>query len=275
MSTSAEWFRVLALGSIWATVIGVLLLNLRAEKPSSRNVWFWFGASLFFVGLTSGLVQVFGWSTFHGYLLFILATSVIGLCISGLLYRHYIRSARTRRYPPDLDGTAQPQSHDREEVLRHLVDRAIDQTGYQKFYNKKRATFIKLAALIFSTMATILLGLKGLQAEEAFKNIAFVFSAAVTLLTALEPYFNFRSFRVEHEIAQGRFLGLRADLNFYMADTESTDRDEKLEKSEKIERLEKLHQEKLKKLEELHKEYQKIWSQLNNVWAENRRREKT
>jgi hypothetical protein len=43
MSTSAEWFRVLALGSIWATLFGVLLLNLRAEKPSSRNVWFWFG----------------------------------------------------------------------------------------------------------------------------------------------------------------------------------------------------------------------------------------
>src|SRR5262249_54083860 len=154
------------LGSIWATVFGFLLLNLRGEKPSSRNVWFWFGASLFFVGLTSGMVQVFGWGAFHGYLFFSLATSVIGLCISVLLYRHYIRSARTRRYPPDLDATAQAQSHDREEVLRYLVEKAINQTGYQKFYNKKRASFIKLAALIFSTTATILLGLKGLQAEE-------------------------------------------------------------------------------------------------------------
>jgi len=275
MSTSAEWFRVLALGSIWATILGVLLLNLSAEKPNSRNVWFWFGASLFFVGLTSGMVQVFGWGAFHGYLLLSLGTSVIGLCISGLLYRHYIRSACAFQYPPDLDATAQPQSHDREEVLRYLVDKAIDQTGYQKIYNKKRASFIKLATLIFSTTATILLGLKGLRAEDTFKNIAFMFSAAVTLLTALEPYFNFRSFWVEHEIAQSRFLGLRADLNFYMADIESTDRDEELEKSEKISRLEKLHQEKLKKLDELHLEYQKIWSELNNIWAENRRREKT
>jgi len=103
-----------------------------------------------------------------------------------------------------------------------------------------------------------LLGLKGLRVGETFKNIAFVFSAAVTLLSALEPYFNFRSFWVEHEIAQGRFLGLRADLDFYMAGTESNDRDDKL-----------------KKLEELHKEYQTIWNDLNNVWAENRRREKT
>ena len=201
------------------------------------------------------MVQVFGWGAFHGYLLFILTTSVVGLFTSGLLYRNSILSAGTRRYKPDLQANAEPQSHDRAQVLRYLVESAIDQTGYQKSVNKKRASFIKLAAMIFSTTATILLGLKGLRSEDTFKNIAFVFSAAVTLLSALEPYFNFRSFWVEHEIAQGRFLGLRADLEFYMAGTESNDRDAELEK--------------------LHQEYQKIWNDLNAVWAENRRREKT
>jgi len=92
--------------------------------------------------------------------------------------------------------------------------------------------------------------------EQVFKNVAFVFSASVTLLTALEPFFNFRSFWVEHEIAQGRFLGLRADLEFYLAGLDSNHLDER-------------------KLDSFHQRYQEIWDDLNTVWAENRRREKT
>jgi hypothetical protein len=98
--------------------------------------------------------------------------------------------------------------------------------------------------------------LKGVGSEQIFKNIAFVFSASVTLLTALEPFFNFRSFWVEHEVAQGRFLGLRADLDFYLAGSDAKHRDET-------------------KLAGFHQTYQKIWDDLNTVWAENRRREKT
>jgi len=98
--------------------------------------------------------------------------------------------------------------------LRYAIEKAINQTGYQKLRNQKKASYIKLAAMLFSSAATVLLGLKGVGSEQVFKNIAFVFSASVTLLTALEPFFNFRSFWVEHEIAQGRFLGLRADLDF-------------------------------------------------------------
>jgi hypothetical protein len=155
--------------------------------------------------------------------------------------------------PPVFDGPF-AASLGQAAALQAEIDRAINQTGYQKSRNQRKATYIKLATLFFSTAATILLGLKGLEPEQTFKNIAFVFSASVTLLTALEPFFNFRSFWVEHEIAQGHFIGLSADLSFYMAGNPAPDP---------------------KKLDEFHETYRKIWADLNAVWAENRRREKT
>jgi hypothetical protein len=94
MATSAEWVHVLALASIWAIIFGVALFNLRALRTkgsSSRKVWLWFGALLLFVGLSSGMVQTFGWSVFQGGLLLILAASLVGLYCSGFLFYRRMR----------------------------------------------------------------------------------------------------------------------------------------------------------------------------------------
>lgn len=263
MGTPAEWIHVLVSGCVWAFIFGFLLFSLHAEsfrlrtqKRRGGRVWFWFGASLIFAGLSFGMMQAFGWRLLHGWLLFVFTTSLLGMCASCTFYRRLPRSsAASQGADPDRDNVV-PELHDRAGFLRYEIERAISQTGYQKLRNQKRASYIKLAAMFFSSAATVLLGLKGVGSEQIFKNMAFVFSASVTLLTALEPFFNFRSFWVEHEVAQGRFLGLRADLDFYLAGSDAKDPDET-------------------KLAGFHQTYQKIWDDLNTVWAENRRREKT
>jgi hypothetical protein len=164
---------------------------------------------------------------------------------------------------PDKGVASKPvaepgQPVQKEAQLLFDIEKAIRQTGFQKQRNQKRATYIKLAVMLFSSAATVLLGWQGMQSEGTkivLKNTAFVLSASVTLLTALEPFFNFRSFWVEHEVAQGRFIGLRADVDFYLPGSDPQSLDQK-------------------KLDDFHQKYQVIWDDLNKVWADNRRREK-
>jgi hypothetical protein len=200
LGTASEWVRVLASNCIWAAVLGFLLLGTHPERFRSRRTWLGFGGSVFLAGLNVGMVGVFGWRVLHGWLLLIFAASLLGLSCCATFYRRAISRRPPRSSAANNMSVSQPVSLDvpfaaslnQAAALKHEIDRAIEQTGYQKLRNQRKATYIKLATLLFSTAATIFLGLKGLEPEQTFKNIAFVFSASVTLLTALEPFFNFR-----------------------------------------------------------------------------------
>lgn len=146
-------------------------------------------------------------------------------------------------------------ANEKAELLKSKLEDAIGQTGWQKTRNRQRASYTKVAAIFFSSIATVLLGLQIAGMESQFKNIAFVFSALVTLLTALEPYFNFRALWVEHEFAQSRFLGLRDDLHYYLAGLDPGDINED-------------------QITEFQRKYQNIWDELNKAWVEYRRKEK-
>jgi len=73
------------------------------------------------------------------------------------------------------------------------------------------ATTIKLVSLGMSAAATIILGLVELTKPVA---AAFILTALVTLLNALEAYFNFRSRWIIMEEGQARFHRLKDDLEF-------------------------------------------------------------
>jgi hypothetical protein len=267
MGTPSEWVQVLVAGALWAVIFGFLLFGLHARNPRSDqvrlgpHVWFWLVGSLLFAGLSSGMTEVFRWRLLHGWLPLLFVVSLVAMGTSvGLYWRLVVSPESGADRDIDYDGVTSPApttptTSGRAGMLRNEIQSAIEQAGYNKWRNQKKATYIKLATLVFSTVATILLGLKGFSAEDSFKNIAFALSASVTLLTALEPFFNFRSFWVEHEIAQGRFIGLRNDLDYYLAGPDAMPPDEV-------------------RLAAFHDSYNKIWADLNAVWAENRRREK-
>jgi hypothetical protein len=75
----------------------------------------------------------------------------------------------------------------------------------------------KLTVTACSAFATIFLGLKLPNLESQFKDAAFVLTALVTLLNALEPFFNYRALWVEHETALWKFYRLRDKIEYYMA----------------------------------------------------------
>ena len=81
------------------------------------------------------------------------------------------------------------------------------------------AVSIRLLAIGFSGTATIMLGLANLSGLAAW---GFAFSAVVTLITSLEPFFNFRTRWVSADEALATWYSGEEQLETYIA-TRSTD----------------------------------------------------
>lgn len=83
--------------------------------------------------------------------------------------------------------------------------------------NRRRSTTIKLCTVGLSAVATVLLGLQISGMDDFLRNFAFILVTLVTLLNALEPFFNFRSLWVEQEAAIAQFFRLRDELGYEVA----------------------------------------------------------
>jgi len=142
------------------------------------------------------------------------------------------------------------------ELLQAKVDDAIKKVRGNRRDNRRKASLIKLTATFCSATATILLGLKVPNLESQFKDIAFVLIALITLLSALEPFFNFRALWVEHEIALWKFRRLRDKIEFYLAGN----------KPEKMS---------VDEINSFHAEFQTIWDDLSQSWINYRKQEKS
>jgi len=81
-------------------------------------------------------------------------------------------------------------------------------------------------------------------------------TALITLLSALEPFFNFRALWVEHEIALWKFYRLRDKIDFYLAGNKP----EKMSMEEII---------------SFHAEFQTIWNDLSQSRFNYRKQEKS
>lgn len=131
-------------------------------------------------------------------------------------------------------------------LLQEKIDAALKKTRINMRENRKRASLIKLTVTACSAFATILLELKLPNLESQFKDAAFVLTALVTLLNALEPFFNYRALWVEHETALWKFHRLRDKIEYYMAG-----RSPELVEAEDLNSA----------------EYQAIWDNLSQSWV--------
>ena len=147
---------------------------------------------------------------------------------------------------------ADPQQ--RSEWLSQRIQAAIQHAEQKRGENQRRASYIKVSLVLLSGTATILIGLRIIGMQESFANIAFACVGLVTVLNALEPYFNFRALWVEHELAIARFHRLKDELSFYLAGTKPGQVQEE-------------------KLSEMHRQYQEIWETLSDSWIRHRRGE--
>jgi len=140
------------------------------------------------------------------------------------------------------------------EFLKQYIEISIGEMKKHRKQNQRRASAIKVSMLIFSSFATILLGVQLNNQESLLKNIAFVLSAAVTLLNALEPFFNFRALWIEHEQGLASMYRLQNDFDFYLA-------------GRKVEEIDH------SRIELFRKRYEEVWNTLNENYLRFRRTE--
>lgn len=138
------------------------------------------------------------------------------------------------------------------EAAAFLLDKIHEANGYARGKKERfgrSASITKVAALVLSAASTVILGLQNLN---AWAGLALACMALVTLLGAVEPFFNWRSRCVLMEEAQYRFRRLADDLEYLVA---STAADELT----------------FDQLGEIFGRYQTIWDDLSRTWLEHRR----
>ncbi|MGE3388094.1 MAG: SLATT domain-containing protein [Bdellovibrionales bacterium] len=150
-------------------------------------------------------------------------------------------------YAPSVD-----ELKGKAEFLKNKTRSSID--GVKKMLNKhkRKAAVIKIASILLSGTATILLGLQIAGLVSVFKDIAFVLGAFVTLLNALEPFFNYRALWLESEIGKANLYRLADDLEYYLAGANP----EKLD---------------IGVLNNFQQRHDEIWNMLSGAWQGHRR----
>ncbi|WP_234367441.1 MULTISPECIES: DUF4231 domain-containing protein [Streptomyces] len=157
----------------------------------------------------------------------------------------------------ELGGKVQPDSDlgvglSPREVAALLLDKIRQGNGYARGKKKRfsrSAAVTKVATLVLSAASTVILGLQNLN---TWAGLALACVALVTLLGAVEPFFNWRSRWVLMEEAQYRFQRLADDLEYLVASTAADE-------------LTFDH------LNEIFGQYQAIWGDLSRTWLEHRR----
>jgi hypothetical protein len=135
--------------------------------------------------------------------------------------------------------------------LRKRSEESHDMVEKLKHKYRKRAFILKIISVLFSGVATILLGLQIAGLERWFKDGAFILVSIGTIVTALEPFLNFRALWIINEHSQSLFANLTDDIDYYLAGTEP-------------ERLNK------ESLDEFQRRHRHIWETLNTQWNDQR-----
>lgn len=144
----------------------------------------------------------------------------------------------------DWEGTS---TASKVEFLKSRIALALTYMERSRDRNRRRATSIKLSTVGLSAVATVLLGLQLSGMDDFLRNFAFILVTLVTLLNALEPFFNFRSLWVEEEAAIAQFFRLRDELGYEIATVGgSTPSDEVLDR--------------------LFRQFLQIWEHHNSAW---------
>jgi hypothetical protein len=133
--------------------------------------------------------------------------------------------------------------------LRREIKSSLDYMQLRKRRFRVFSSGIKLLSLAISASATIILGLQDLT---LWAGLGFALVALVTVINAVEPFFNWRSRWVLAEEAQYRFYRVKDDLDYLVA----TRPKEQLQ---------------IEDLNEFYKRYQENWSKFSEEWLQNRR----
>ena len=101
----------------------------------------------------------------------------------------------------------------------HVAD-GITWARRRKAKFRRSASAIRVLSLVLAVASTIILGLQQLN---FWTGLAFSFVAVGTLVSAVEPFFNWRSRWILMEEAQYRLQRIRDELEYYLLKTPAAD----------------------------------------------------
>ncbi|HEX7303401.1 SLATT domain-containing protein [Lentzea sp.] len=133
------------------------------------------------------------------------------------------------------------------ELAHHLqsqIQRGHAYARSRKHRFRWKSVAVRLTTLVLSAVSTIILGLQNL---DPWTGTAFSLVAVVTVVSALEPFFAWRSLWVLMEDASSRFHRLEDDLGYYVASTPADQVDPE-------------------RVREMFVRYQEIWDSLSSRW---------
>jgi len=148
-----------------------------------------------------------------------------------------------------FDEVAALTPEDQVEFLDKMVSEAIAHTSQRRRQHRLGSGVLRLATLLLGASATIILGLAKLPPAA---EVAFAFTAIITLLNALEPFFNFRGIWVVQEDALWRFRQIQEELRFGLVRTKGKALD-------------------AAQCRELFDKYEEVWTRASMAWIKHRR----
>jgi ABC-type multidrug transport system fused ATPase/permease subunit len=118
----------------------------------------------------------------------------------------------------DLGGDGGVNVEQRVAFLRTELDRQQQRFAHRRRRDKRKSFVLQMATVALSATITVLLGLRvaaGLQRTLA--NIALVLGALVTVLAAMEAFFNHRGLWVSRTVTVRRLEELRRQTDYQLA----------------------------------------------------------
>ena len=114
-------------------------------------------------------------------------------------------------------------------TLQMEVDDRIKVTSHKRVGDKNKAFGLKILAVCFAAATTILLGLK-VEDDLAgiFQSVALVLSALITVLNAVEAFYDHRSLWIRRTVTLSKLYELRAELKYATAGLEESEIDIKI-----------------------------------------------
>lgn len=96
----------------------------------------------------------------------------------------------------------------------------------KRLRDKKKAFTLKILSVVFAASITILLGIRIDERMNAFlQNVALTLGAVISVLNAVEAFYDHRSLWVNSTVTYSRLLELKRDLKLFSTGSEPADLD--------------------------------------------------
>lgn len=105
--------------------------------------------------------------------------------------------------------------------LQSEMDKTISSFKSDRQHDRMMAFRLKISSILFASIITILLGLKVDSFwSELFKNIALILGSVITVINAVDAFYNHRSLWIRRTVTLVRLYDLKRNLSFYISGLE-------------------------------------------------------